>query len=118
MKSREAGLTLIELLVSITLFSLLAVAVLFGCASASTQWNGRRTASPATAESSESSASSRSRSPVHPCEGGLHDRRRSRSSASPSSKGEPNSMRFVSTYSLNEASRGYPRILEFTVVPG
>jgi hypothetical protein len=27
-------------------------------------------------------------------------------------------MRFVSTYSLNEASRGYPRILEFTVIPG
>lgn len=32
--------------------------------------------------------------------------------------GEPQSMRFVSTYSLQEASRGLPRILEFQVAPG
>jgi len=33
-------------------------------------------------------------------------------------QGEPQSMRFVSAYSLDEAHRGYPRILEFQVVPG
>ncbi|HZN26058.1 MAG TPA: hypothetical protein VFB75_17675, partial [Burkholderiales bacterium] len=33
-------------------------------------------------------------------------------------QGEPETMRFVSTYSLQEASRGYPRILEFQVIPG
>ena len=33
-------------------------------------------------------------------------------------QGEPQTMRFVSTYSLQEASRGYPRILEFQVIPG
>src|SRR5262249_23306940 len=33
-------------------------------------------------------------------------------------QGEPESMRFVSTYSLQEASRGRPRILEFQVIPG
>lgn len=33
-------------------------------------------------------------------------------------QGEPQSMRFVSSYSLGEASRGYPRILEFQVIPG
>lgn len=33
-------------------------------------------------------------------------------------QGEPQSMRFVSTYSLQEGTRGYPRILEFQVVPG
>ena len=33
-------------------------------------------------------------------------------------QGEPQSMRFVSAYSLEEAWRGYPRILEFTVIPG
>jgi general secretion pathway protein J len=33
-------------------------------------------------------------------------------------QGEPQTMRFVSTYSLSEASRGYPRILEFQVIPG
>ncbi|MGE5487808.1 MAG: prepilin-type N-terminal cleavage/methylation domain-containing protein [bacterium] len=32
-------------------------------------------------------------------------------------QGEPESMRFVSTYSLEEASRGYPRVLEFRVIP-
>ena len=33
-------------------------------------------------------------------------------------EGTPNSMRFVSAYSLQEASRGMPRILEFQVIPG
>jgi Prokaryotic N-terminal methylation motif len=33
-------------------------------------------------------------------------------------QGEPQSMRFVSSYSLQEAARGYPRILEFQVIPG
>ena len=33
-------------------------------------------------------------------------------------QGEPQSMRFVSTYSLQEGLRGYPRILEFQVIPG
>jgi hypothetical protein len=33
-------------------------------------------------------------------------------------QGAPESMRFVSSYSLGEASRGYPRILEFQVIPG
>ncbi|HYZ85020.1 MAG TPA: prepilin-type N-terminal cleavage/methylation domain-containing protein [Bryobacteraceae bacterium] len=32
-------------------------------------------------------------------------------------QGEPASMRFISTYSLNEASRGYPRLLEYQVIP-
>jgi prepilin-type N-terminal cleavage/methylation domain-containing protein len=33
-------------------------------------------------------------------------------------QGEPQSMRFVSSYSLHEASRGIPRILEFQIIPG
>jgi prepilin-type N-terminal cleavage/methylation domain-containing protein len=33
-------------------------------------------------------------------------------------EGRPDSMRFVSSYSLQEASRGMPRILEFQVIPG
>lgn len=32
--------------------------------------------------------------------------------------GKPSTMRFVSTYSLEEASRGYPRVLAFEVVRG
>ena len=33
-------------------------------------------------------------------------------------QGEPESMRFVSNYSLQDASRGMPQILEFQVIPG
>jgi hypothetical protein len=33
-------------------------------------------------------------------------------------QGESQAMRFVTTYSLHDASRGVPRILEFQVVPG
>lgn len=32
--------------------------------------------------------------------------------------GEQSQMRFVSTYSINAASRGYPQVAEFTVIPG
>ncbi len=33
-------------------------------------------------------------------------------------EGRPDQMRFVSSYSLAEASRGYPRLAEFKVIPG
>lgn len=33
-------------------------------------------------------------------------------------EGQPQIMRFVSSYSLQEAGRGYPRILEYLVIPG
>jgi hypothetical protein len=33
-------------------------------------------------------------------------------------EGEPQSMRFVSSYSMQEGARGTPRILEFQVIPG
>ncbi|HZT40062.1 MAG TPA: prepilin-type N-terminal cleavage/methylation domain-containing protein [Bryobacteraceae bacterium] len=33
-------------------------------------------------------------------------------------EGQPAEMRFVSAYSLQDAARGYPRILEFRVTPG
>ena len=33
-------------------------------------------------------------------------------------QGEPTAMRFVSSYSLQEGARGYPKLLEFTVISG
>jgi prepilin-type N-terminal cleavage/methylation domain-containing protein len=33
-------------------------------------------------------------------------------------EGGPQTLRFVSTYSLEESARGYPRILEYQVIPG
>lgn len=32
--------------------------------------------------------------------------------------GDPQSMRFVTSYSLEEGARGYPKLLELTVIPG
>jgi len=32
-------------------------------------------------------------------------------------QGEPQTMRFASSYSIQEAARGYPRVLEFQVIP-
>ncbi|MFN9894353.1 MAG: type II secretion system protein J [Acidobacteriota bacterium] len=33
-------------------------------------------------------------------------------------QGEPQAMRFVTNYSLNEGARGYPRLVEYSVIPG
>ena len=33
-------------------------------------------------------------------------------------QGDPQTMRFVSSYSLTEAARGLPRLLEYQVIPG
>jgi prepilin-type N-terminal cleavage/methylation domain-containing protein len=33
-------------------------------------------------------------------------------------QGQPQALRFVTNYSLNEAARGYPRIVEYSVIPG
>jgi prepilin-type N-terminal cleavage/methylation domain-containing protein len=33
-------------------------------------------------------------------------------------QGEPNALRFVTSHSLEESARGYPRILEYLVIPG
>ena len=33
-------------------------------------------------------------------------------------QGEPRTMRFISSYSLNDSSRGLPQILEYQVIPG
>ena len=33
-------------------------------------------------------------------------------------QGEPQTMRFISSYSLNDSSRGLPQILEYQVIPG
>lgn len=33
-------------------------------------------------------------------------------------QGEPNAMRFVSSYTLEEGARGYPRVIEYLVAPG
>lgn len=116
---REAGVTLIELLVAVTLVSLLSVGMLFAIRvglSAMEKTNNRFIANrralgtqrileaqlagflPVAADCMSGAGASPQRTPFF--------------------QGEPQAMRFVSTYSIQEASRGYPRVLEFLVIPG
>ncbi len=117
--SSRRGMTLIEVLISVTLLSVLSVAVLLtlrvglnALEKTNTLLIGNRRAvsvgrilhselagfmpagavCPGTSEQSQISV--------------------------PFFEGGPQSMRFVSSYSLQEAGRGLPRILEFLVIPG
>jgi general secretion pathway protein J len=113
------GVTLIELLVAMTLLSLLSVGVLFGLRiglNAMDRTNDRLMTNrrvlgvervlmqqiagfmPVLADCVTSPQGPPARMPFF--------------------QGEPQTMRFVSSYSLNEGGRGYPRILEFQVIPG
>jgi prepilin-type N-terminal cleavage/methylation domain-containing protein len=115
----ERGVTLIELLVAMTLLSLLSVGVLFGLRiglNAMERTNDRLMTNrrvlgvervltqqiagfiPVMAECVTSPQGPPAKLPFF--------------------QGEAQTMRFVSTYSLNEASRGYARILEYQVIPG
>lgn len=118
-KRSTAGVTLMELLVSITLLSLLGVGILFAF----------RIGLTAMSRSNDRLMSNRrvlgvERILTAQIAGFIPTRADCRPSPEvapsrlPFFQGEPQTMRFVSTYSLQEASRGYPRILEFQVIPG
>lgn len=119
-RSQESGVTLIELLIAVTLVAMLAVGLLFAMRmglSAMKRSNerlmsNRKVASverileqqiagimPVTAQCS--------------IEGG---------DGAPAKiaffQGEPGTMRLVSSYSMQDGSRGFPTILEFQVIPG
>jgi prepilin-type N-terminal cleavage/methylation domain-containing protein len=119
MKRSERGLTLIEVLIATSLVGLLSVGMLWairvgvgamGKANDKLIANRRVTGSqrvleqqiagfiPVTAEM-----------PAAPGTPGMKI---------PFFQGEPQSMRFVSSYSLQEGSRGSPQILAFQVIPG
>lgn len=120
MKHRPtAGITLMELLIAVTLVSLISVAVLMAMrvgldamekANSRLMSNRRVTGAQRILERQIGgimavSAECRS-DPSAP------------GAKLPFFQGEPESMRFVSSYSLREASRGFPQILEFQVIPG
>ena len=116
--SPERGTTLIELLIAITLLSLLSVGMLLTIRvglNAMEKTNARVATNRRTAGAQH--ILEREISGLMPvvaeCMG---------PSGQPSGKdiffqGEPQTMRFVSSYSLSEGDRGYPRILEFQVIP-
>ena len=118
-RPKQAGVTLIEVLIAISLLSLLSVGILMALRvglSALGKTNSRLIANRRVASAQRiledqvagfmgvvalcSPAPDLPRQPM------------------PFFQGEPQSMRFVSTYSLEEAWRGRPHILEFQVIPG
>ncbi len=119
MKRRsEAGVTLMELLVAIALLSLLSVGMLFAI----------RIGLNAMAKSQDRLETNRRVKGVEKVfsaqlAGFIPAKADCRAANGPSTtlpffQGEPTTMRFVSSYSLQEAARGYPRILEYQVVSG
>jgi prepilin-type N-terminal cleavage/methylation domain-containing protein len=116
---RDAGLTLLEVLISVALLSLLSVGILtaiqlgvsvMGKANAKLMDN-RRIAGTQNLLEQQIAGFMPVMADVLPAP----DRPLTRM---PFFQGEAQSMRFVSTYSLQEAARGHPQILEFQVIPG
>ena len=113
------GVTLIELLVAITLLSLLAVGILFAFRiglSGMTRSN-ERLLSNRRVLGVERILSQQVAGFV-PVKADCRPQPDAPEQRLPFFQGDVQTMRFVSTYSLDEASRGYPRILEFQVIPG
>jgi prepilin-type N-terminal cleavage/methylation domain-containing protein len=117
-RRRQAGVTLMELLVAITLLSLLCVGILFAF----------RTGLTAMSRTNNRLLSNRRVLGVErilekqiagfiPTKADCRMSLQSAPQRLPFFQGEPQTMRFVSSFSLGEASRGYPRILEFQVIP-
>jgi general secretion pathway protein J len=109
----QAGVTLMELLIAVTLLSMISVGLLFALriglnAFSRTQnhlMDNRRVAGAQRILEEEIEGLI----PIlAPCGG----------ERIPFFQGEPETMRLISTYSLQEAWRGQPQILEFFVIPG
>src|SRR4051794_12607344 len=115
----ESGVTLIELLIAVTLLSLLSVGMLFAMrvglnamGKTNDHFNSDRRVLGVERILTEQIAG------FVPATGLCSPDPQIAPSPVPFFQGEPQTMRFVSTYSLQEAARGYPRILEFQVIPG
>jgi hypothetical protein len=115
----ELGVTLIELLIAISMLSLLSVGILMAmrmglgtmARTKSRLMQNRKVQSVARIMEEQVAGLM----PVHAlCVAGGEERRMRIGFF----QGEPQTMRFVSSYSLEEAGRGYPRILEYLVIPG
>ncbi|MBI4892381.1 MAG: prepilin-type N-terminal cleavage/methylation domain-containing protein [Acidobacteria bacterium] len=121
MKRRsQSGMTLIEVLIAITLVSLLSVAMLFAIRSGISAMDAsqRRMASNRRAVSAQRILSqqvagflpvkAKCGASVVSEGGGLF----------PFFQGTPSVMRFVTTYSLDGAGRGFPQVVELFILPG
>lgn len=116
---RTAGVTLIELLVAMTLLSFLSVGILFAMriGLSTLERTNSRMATNRKSLGVERILSNQIAGFV-PSKADCRRDAQSPAQRLPLFQGEMETMRFVSTYSMEEAWRGYPRILEFQVSPG
>ena len=118
-RGAQAGTTLIELLIAITLMSLLSVAVLYAMRlglNSQERANNKMMASRRVVGAQR--ILEQQIANFMPMAGECRPDPTAPPQQIPFFQGDPQSMRFVSSYSLEEAHRGYPQILEFTVIPG
>jgi len=118
-RHRQSGLTLIEVLIAVTLVGLLMVAISTSLGiglRAMERANGRLELNRRVVRTQQILEQQilNLTPAIAACV--LEDERQPR--AIPFFQGEPLAMRFVSTYSLRDGDRGYPRILEFTAIAG
>ena len=119
MRRRDSGTTLIELLIAVTLVSFLAVGImtamrvgLSGMTKSSDKlMANRRVAGTQRVLSSEIAGMMPVFAECSPDPSAPGPRY-------PFFEGLPGEMRFISDYSLQEGARGYPRLLEYRVIPG
>lgn len=118
-RSSQAGMTLIEVMIAVTLFALLSVGIMMALRvgmtamerSSDRLMTNRRAAYSSRILQSELNGFMPEWAVYQPTP-------QSPIGSMPFFQGEPDSMRFISTYSLQSASRGIPQILEFHVIPG
>lgn len=118
MRRREAGVTLIEMLVAVLLVSLLSTGILFAMRIGFQAWertneriNQHRRVLGAQ-RALELMVAGFMPGRMDCVQPGTMSRQRL-----PFFQGEPQAMRFLTSHSLEEGGRGYPRIVEFGVLP-
>src|SRR5688572_5897054 len=118
MRNPRAGVTLMELLVAVSLVSLLTVGILMAMRvginalqKSNERLIGNRRAAGAQRVLEQQIAG------FMPVNADCRISPEAPPTRIPFFQGAPESMRFVSSYSLQEAWRGYARILEFQVIP-
>lgn len=115
---RRAGMTLIEILVAVTLLGLLATGLVTALQVTAGAWSSSREARGQDRRIANSNALLHAQfsgvTPVVP----QTVQRDVRVTGGPFFQGEPNAMRFVSSYSMTEGVRGGLQIVELQVSPG
>ncbi len=116
MRRNQRGVTLLELLIAVSLMSLLSLGVLYSMrvginAMEKTNDRFRKNRRVLGVEKALAAQIAGLMPVTIECPGGQGGK-------AVLFQGDPQSMRFVSSYSLREGARGYPKLLEFTVIAG